>query len=231
MSGMRSLAIGLVLIFITSCGAGGSPVSQAAATPTPTPTASPTAAATVATCRSGGFGVAEGSKATVRIREVLFFIPAPFDAIMSSKAMRGQFLLNADGRFDPCSSIVVDVRELRSDDTDLHPDIIDRDRAIADLLDSRRHSEAILVPERAVGLPSPLPAQGEWTFTLESTLTIRSLAKPRTWQVTAKRDGATITATATTEFGFAEYAIERPRQVLSLDDKIRLEVKLVATQR
>ena len=32
------------------------------------------------------------------------------------------------------------------------------------------------------------------------------------------------------QFGFEDYRIERPSQVLSLQDKIRLEIKLVARQ-
>jgi len=61
-------------------------------------------------------------------------------------------------------------------------------------------------------------------------LTIREIERPTTWSVTARRDGNTITATATTDFGFEDYRIERPSQVLSLQDKIRLEIKLIARQ-
>lgn len=230
---MRSITLALAVALVVACAGGAGTPAAVQTTPTATaaPAATNTPAATFTACGAGSFQVADGSKTTVRVREALYFIPAPFDAIMSTKAMRGDFALAADGRFDQCSLIVVDVRELRSDDTDLHPEIIDRDRAIAELLDSPRHREATLVPQRAVGLPSPLPASGEWTFTLESTLTIRSIAKPRTWQVTAKKDANTLTAAARTEFSFEEYAIERPRQVLSLEDNIRLEVLLVATGR
>jgi len=90
--------------------------------------------------------------------------------------------------------------------------------------------EPAATPTPRVGLPSPLTGRGEWTFTLTGKLTIREIERPSTWSVVARRDGATITATATTEFGFEEYSIERPSQVLSLQDKIRLEIKLVAKQ-
>lgn len=166
----------------------------------------------------------------MRIREQLAFVPAPFDAVMTTKAIAGSFRLDALGAFDRCSQIVADVRTIRSADTGLHPEIFNRDRAIEELLGSSRYPSAVLVPMLTNGLSLPLPDRGEWTFTLTGTLTIREIDRPTTWSVVAKRDGGTITATATTEFGFEDYRIERPSQVLSLQDKIRLEIKLVARQ-
>jgi hypothetical protein len=196
---------------------------------TPEPAATPTAAPTPAPC-TDGFTAREGSRTTIRVREQLGFIPAPFDAVMTTSSMAGSFAFSPDGSFAACSRLIVDVRSIRSADTHLHPDILNRDEAIAELLDSRRFATATLVPVRADGLPSPLPERGTWTFTLHTKLTIREIQREIAWAVSATRDGGSIDATATTAFAFPEFEIERPSQVLSLEDKIRLEVKLVATR-
>ena len=232
---MRSLAI-VAACLLSACGplAAGTPETQPTATATvrftPEPAATPTPRPTPPPCPVGSFVVAEGSQAIVRIREQVGFIPAPFDAVMDTRAIAGSFRLDARGAFETCSRIEVDVRTIRSADTGLHPDILRRDGAIEELLESRRYPSATLVPLLTNGLPLPLPDRGEWTFTLTSTLTIREIERPTTWHVVARRDGRTIDATATTEFGFEDYRIERPSQVLSLQDKIRLEIKLVARQ-
>lgn len=197
-----------------------------AAQPT-APTPGPAATLAPPACQSG-FAAREGSRTTIRVREQLGFIPAPFDAVMATEALSGSFSLAADGSFEPCSRLVVDVRSVRSADTHLHPEILERDRAIAHLLGSANFPTAVLVPIRAEGLPAPLPERGTWTFTLRSKLTIREIERDIAWDVTATRDGPSIEATATTAFAFPEFDIERPQQVLSLEDKIRLEVKLVA---
>lgn len=228
---MRTLAL-VTACLVAACAPLGvaRPQPEATATFTPMPAATPTPRPTPPPCGSGAFVVSEGSEAIVRIREQLAFIPAPFDAVMSTRAIAGSFRLDTRGAFDPCSRIEVDVRTIRSADTGLHPDILRRDGAIEELLASRRYPSAVLSGLRASGLPAPLPDRGEWRFTLASTLTIREIERDASWQVVARRDGATITATATTEFGFEDYRIERPSQVLSLEDKIRLEIRLVARQ-
>lgn len=229
---MRALA--LIAACLAACGplGAGAPETQPTATVrfTPEPAATPTPRPTPPPCPAGSFVVGEGSEAIVRVREQVGFIPAPFDAVMTTKAIAGSFRMDPNGAFDPCSRIVVDVRTIRSADTGLHPEILRRDGAIEELLESRRFPSAELSGLRAAGLPAPLPDRGEWTFTLASKLTIREIERDATWNVTARRDGSTINATATTEFGFEDYRIERPSQVLSLQDKIRLEIKLVARQ-
>jgi hypothetical protein len=230
---VRTLAL-VTACLAAACGplGAGAPEAHPTATVrfTPEPAATPTPRPTPPACPAGSFVVGEGSEAIVRVREQVGFIPAPFDAVMTTKAIAGSFRLDSNGAFEACSRIEVDVRTVRSADTALHPEILNRDRAIEELLGSRRFPSAVLVPLLTVGLPSPLPERGEWTFTLTGKLTIREIERPSTWSVVARRDGATITATATTEFGFEEYSIERPSQVLSLQDKIRLEIKLVARQ-
>jgi hypothetical protein len=90
------------------------------------------------------------------------------------------------------------------------------------------------VPERATGLPAPLPSTGEWAFTLAGTLTVHDVAKPTTWQATAKRDATGLTGRATTTVPCSDFNLEKPQaavtQVVSVSDDTRLQVSFVATQ-
>ncbi|NDB19266.1 MAG: YceI family protein, partial [Proteobacteria bacterium] len=98
-------------------------------------------------------------------------------------------------------------------------------------LEVERFPNASFAPSKAEGMPSPLPASGEASFTMTGITTIHGVQKEVTWKVTAKRDGATITgkATATVTFGDFGMTIPRAAAVLSVKDEIRLEIDLSAT--
>lgn len=70
-------------------------------------------------------------------------------------------------------------------------------------LEVDKFPNASFAPSKAEGMPSPLPAAGEASFTMTGMTSIHGVQKEVTWKVTAKRDGATITgkATATVKFG------------------------------
>jgi hypothetical protein len=57
-------------------------------------------------------------------------------------------------------------------------------------------------------------------------LTVRDQTRPVTWEVTAKLVQGVLTGQATTQFTFADFAINKPRvaSVLSVNDDIRLEL-------
>ena len=101
-------------------------------------------------------------------------------------------------------------------------------------LNARRFPSADFIPTRTVGLPSPLPASGEWTFQVFGKMTIRGVEKEVIWEVKAKREGAGLTVSAKNApaFKFADFNMQVPRvaSVLSIVDEIRLELELVARE-
>ncbi len=173
------------------------------------------------------FDAAPGrSKATVRVREQLANLSAPSDAVLTTTAVTGSFILRADGTFDPVSRITVDFTTLASGER-RRDDFIKRNA-----LETARFPTARFVPTKAEGLPAPLPESGEWTFRLFGNLTAHGVTKEVTWDARAKRAGTDLSGTATTKFAFGTFGMEVPRVllVLSIVDDIRVEIDLVARQ-
>lgn len=140
---------------------------------------------------------------------------------------RSQLVLQPSGAVVPgASRITVDLRDLKSD-SDRRDGFIKMA-----VLQTAQYPLAEFVPERAQGLPSPLPAGGSATFTLAGPMTVRGVTREQTWQVTARREGTALTGTATTRLTFGDFGREPPRvpMVLSVVDEIRLELALVASQ-
>ena len=192
----------------------------------PTPSAPPTG--TVSANGPWTFTVDQSSKTTVRVREVLAQIRAPGDAVLTATGMKGAFTLNVDGSFATGSKITADLTTLRSDQSQ-------RDGFIKDnTLETRRFPTAEFVPERLSGATLPLPASGDLALTIAGKMTVHGKTKDVTFAVTAKRDGPKLTATATAApaWKFADFGMTVPRvaSVLSIEDDIRVEIALVATE-
>src|SRR3954471_5356799 len=196
--------------------------------PTPASTGSGQPAGTVSASGPWTFTVDSSSKTTVRVREVLAQIRAPGDAVLTATGMKGAFTLNTDGTFAAGSKITTDLTTLRSDQSQ-------RDGFIKDnTLETRRFPSAEFVPEKATGATLPLALSGEFKFTIAGKMTVHGKTKDVTFTVTAKRDGAKLTATATAEpsWKFADFGMTVPRvaSVLSIEDEIRVEISLIATE-
>jgi polyisoprenoid-binding protein YceI len=161
------------------------------------------------------------------VREQLAGKNLPSDAVGSTGAVSGQIVLRPDGSVvHEASKITVDLRQL-------HTDQPRRDNFIkANTLITDQFPTAEFVPAQATGLPSPLPASGEYTFKLSGPMTVHGVQRDVTWDVTARRDGSDLTGSATTSLKFADFNLVQPRVsvVLSITDDIRLEVSLKATQ-
>ena len=216
-----------VSLLLSACGAGAT-----VAPASPTPTLPPTATASgIAAVPAGGVRfVATPFKglATVRVEEHLAVNLITTDAVLTSNGVDGVLTLRADGTFTPDSSIVVDMTRLQSDQSL-------RDRWIQLFgVETNKFKSATFVPQTATGLPVPLPASGEWTFTLDGTLTVHGVTKPASWKATATRAGRDLTGGATTLIHWADFDVEKPQaavtQVVSVSDDIRLELKFVGTQ-
>jgi len=226
----RTGSISITLVFAACAPA------PAASAPTPSPapsgaSAAPSATATTAPVPAGGVRfVAQGtSVATVRVEEHLAVNLVNTDAVLTTEGVTGVLTLKADGTFAPDSKIVVDMSRLHSDQPL-------RDKWIQLFgIESNKFKESFFVPERATGLPSPLPETGAWSFTLDGALTVHGVAKPVSWRATAKRTGRELAGSATLTVRWADFNVEKPQaavfQVVSASDDIRLELGFVGTQR
>jgi polyisoprenoid-binding protein YceI len=209
-----------------ACG-GSATTSDASATPSASATTT-TATATAATASGAAWTVTDKSKATIRVREQLVGVSLPSDAVLAATGAKGSFTLNSDGTFASGSKITFDLMTLASDERD-------RDNFIKnDTLQVRQFPTAEFVPTKATGLTLPLATSGTFAFTLTGNMTIKGKTHEVTFDVTAKRDGTDLTATATAnpswKFGdFGMSAPSVPFRVLSVTDEIRVAIDIVAT--
>jgi polyisoprenoid-binding protein YceI len=218
-------AIGAALL-VAACGASAGTLSTPS--PSPTATATATAASSATTASTAAWTVTDKSKATIRVREQLVGVSLPSDAVLTATGAQGSFALNSDGTFDSGSKITFQLSTLSSDESN-------RDNFIKqDTLQIRQFPTAEFVPTKTSGLTVPLAASGTFTFTLTGNMTIKGKTKEVTFDVTAKRDGSDLTATATAnptwKFGdFGMTAPSVPFRVLSVTDEIRATIDIVAT--
>jgi len=225
---MRSLLWLALLAMLAGCG---SP-QPASSTASPTAAASAAASASPSASRLAvpagaiGFRVADGSKAVIRVNEVVASVQVPGKAVVTTTVMDGEFVLLADGGFAPGSKIRADLERLKSDN-DL------RDEWIKfNTLQTRLFRYAEFTPVRATGVPLPLPATGSWNAKIEGTLKIKTTERPVTWDVSITRDPSRVTGAGMIVFKFGDYGMDVPanRLVLSVKDEVRLQVDLVATE-
>ncbi|HET9809087.1 MAG TPA: hypothetical protein VFQ66_05275 [Candidatus Limnocylindria bacterium] len=218
---MRVLVACALALAVAGCGV---PAGPAATAP-----ASTAASASPATVALAGlvFEVPDFSgKATIRIREQLFDWPAPGDAILTTDGVTGAFGLRDDGTFAEGSLLRVPLVTLKSDD-DRRAD------AARETMNADRFRDATLKPVRATGLTLPLPASGQFTFALDSLMTVNAFEREVRWNVTADRNGNDLNVRASTAFKFGLFGMEPPRRgpVLSIVDEIRMEIELATKAR
>ena len=197
-------------------------------TPSPSPTATATPAVSASAASASAWTVTDKSKATISVREQLVGVSLPSDAVLTASGAQGSFTLNSDGTFASGSKITFQLSTLSSDESN-------RDNFIKqDTLQVRQFPTAEFVPTKTTGLAVPLATSGTFTFSLTGNMTIKGKTKEVTFDVTAKRDGGDLTATATAnptwKFGdFGMTAPSVPFRVLSVTDEIRATIDLVAT--
>ena len=216
----------LVSLLLSACGAGATVSSPPARTAPETATATGIAGVPVGGVRF----VATPFKgvATVKVQEHLAVNLINTDAVLTSNGVDGVLTLKADGTFAPDSKIVVDMTRLQSDQSL-------RDRWIQLFgIETNKFKTATFVPQKTTGLPSPLPASGQWTFTIDGQLTVHGVAKAASWSATATRAGRDLTGSATTLIHWADFDVEKPQaavtQVVSVSDDIRLQLDFVGAQ-
>ena len=213
-------------LLAAACGTTAAPAPAATTAPVATPTAP--AAPTARTAPGSEWTVGSASKATVSVREQLVGRSAPNDAVLVATGGTGSFEVNADGSFTPASKITFDLTTLTSDSRD-------RDNFVKnDTINVRQFPKAELIPTKTTGLALPLPASGTFTFVLTGRMTIHGVTKDVTFDVQAKRDGASlsVTATAAPSWKFGDFGMTAPVlpfRVVSVVDELRVVVDLVAT--
>jgi polyisoprenoid-binding protein YceI len=160
-----------------------------------------------------------GNEVRYRVREQLVGFDLPNDAVGKSANVTGAIAIDDAGRIvSEESGFAVDAASFVSD----------RDRrdnyVRGRLLQAAQYPTITFVPRAVQGATLP-PSSGTYTFDLVGDLTVRGVTRPTTWRVTGKVAGDEVTGSATTNFVFADFSIEKPRvrSVLSVADTIALE--------
>ncbi|MDP9281757.1 MAG: YceI family protein [Chloroflexota bacterium] len=213
----------MAAIALISCAA------PAASPSSPTATSSRPATSTASTAAlpAGAHRFAivpERSVATIRVREQVASVPAPGDAILTTRAFSGTVVLLSDGSFASGSALSVDLDALKSDEPL-------RDEWIKfNTLNTRVYPRAEFTLERVSGVPMPIAEQGEWAATLEGTMKIHGVERRMSWPVQATRSSGEVRVRGATAFKFGDYGMAVPanRLILSVVDEVRLEIDLVA---
>jgi polyisoprenoid-binding protein YceI len=167
--------------------------------------------------------ITEGT-ARYKVREQLAGISFPSDAVGTTEAVTGTLVMNPDGTFDSAQSkLTVDLRTLKSDQQMRDGYVQNR------TLETAKFPTIDFVPRRAVGLPVPLPSgQGAQAgFQLIGDMTLHGVTAESTWNVVVTVGNDQVAGRATTTLDFATYKMTKPTlaRLMSVDDKIELEVE------
>lgn len=207
--------------------------TAATATTPATTTAATTAAqsaATPATAQTSSAQVyridAAQSQASYEVREV--FINENnrlFTAVGKTSAVAGDILFD---RTNPSASrigeIVVDISQLRSDDTR-------RDNAIRrQWLESARYPKATFKNATISGLPATINSNEDFSFKITGDMTVRTATRSVTWEAKARLEGNTLKIEATTNLKMSEFGVQPPdiAGFIKSEDNLVLKLSLVA---
>lgn len=230
----------LIVASLSACGAPAAPVSPSAATEAPTveaaATVAPTAdaaAPTAAGLRTFVIDPAASTASYLANEEFFggalekFGIPAGLnDVVGSTQEIAGQLQLNLDDLAAALgdNSFTVKMNTFTTDQPF-------RDNWIRE--QGPRFNDfplATFIATAIEGAPASYTDGQEVTFKLVGDLTVREIAQPATFDVTAKLAGDTLTGTATTRFKLSGFGIEPPSfaNTLTVADEFGIEVKFTA---
>ncbi len=163
---------------------------------------------------------ASGNEVQYAVREELAGINFPYDAVGKTSAVVGAIVLDAKGAIVPAQShITIDVSTLKSDRAN-------RDRYLkTKALETDSYPKVEFVATGFHGFPATLPATGDFTFEMVGNLTVRTVTKPVTWQVTATATNGELSGSAKTAFKFGYVGMEVPSafMVMQLEDNLKLQ--------
>lgn len=206
--------LGLGLVVLVSCGGGSAtePAPAGEAQPAPATAAQPQGES-AAGARTFQI-VPEESEASYTVEEEFFSGAVERfgktlgmnTAVGRTNAIEGQIALDV-GESPPSvvsGEFVVDISTLQSDDSI-------RDRIIRErFLQSESYPQATFVVTGAEGLPANYQPGQEATFKLMGDLTIREVANPATFDVTATLNGDTLSGVATTQIQMTNFGFNPP---------------------
>lgn len=163
------------------------------------------------------------STASYSVHEQLLQQNLPNVAVGKTSAIKGQLVL--ENGVLKASTVTVDVTTLKSD------------RAQRDNVLKTRALETATYPTATFALAgmegvSALTAGQEAAFKLKGNLTLHGVEKAVVWDAKAVLVGSTLRLTGTITFPMADFQIEPPNvlNVISVEDKVQLDVDLVATK-
>ena len=172
--------------------------------------------------------ITTGTKARYKVTEQLAGISFPSDAVGTTESITGAIVINPDGTIASDSKLTVDLKTLTSDQSLRDGYIQQR------TLETDKFPTLVIVAKRAVGLPAPLPAgqQAQAGFQLIVDMTLHGVTKETTWNVVATFGNTTVGGRATTTVQFADFKMTKPSlaRLLSVDDKIQLEIEFRCTR-
>lgn len=172
--------------------------------------------------------VTTGTRARYKVTEQLAGISFPSDAVGTTEAITGAIVVNPDGTIAADSKLTVDLKTLTSDQSMRDGYIQQR------TLETDKFPTLVIVAKRAVGLPAPLPVgnQAQAGFQLITDMTLHGVTKETTWNVVATFGAASVGGRATTTIVFGDFKMAKPTlaRLLSVDDKITLEIEFRCTR-
>ena len=170
-----------------------------------------------------------GTRARYRVTEQLAGISFPNDAVGTTDAITGAIVLNPDGSFGPTSKIEVDLTTLSTDQA-MRDGYVRRNT-----LEVEKFPTLTIVPKRANGLTMPLPSGmgAQAGFQLVTDMTLHGVTKEIVWTTIATFGGDSVSGSAKTTIDFAAFSLTKPSlaRLVSVDDKINLEIEFKASRR
>jgi polyisoprenoid-binding protein YceI len=166
------------------------------------------------------------SRASYAVGETFFFENnRHFTAVGTTSAVAGDILIDrANPGASQVGEIVIDISQLTSDDSR-------RDNAIRrQWLESARYPKVTFKTTAIEGLPATIADGTPYAFKLIGDLTIRTVTRGVTWDVTATLDGDVLRGKATVQIKMTDFGFQPPRLAdIGVEDEVVLTIDFVAT--
>lgn len=228
---MKALWCTLLIAFVTACAG---TTAEPTATPTPEPTVAPTAIVPVAEGVQR-FVVVPGESTASYVVQEEFFSGALAkygievgnqEVTGSTQEVEGELQLRLD---DPQNALVAGRFQVNL--PSLATTRSQRDDWIREnALESNRYPLAEFVATEIQGAPTSYTEGEEVTFQLVGDLTVREMTQPVTFDVTATREGDTISGVATTSMQLTDFGFEPPSfaNTLTVSNDFLIRIELTA---